>query len=436
MQSRDITIAISTAFQDSGDATRAIEIAKSLRKYRPENFSARIIFISHGSKFEKVVLDLGFEVFHASPALPGVGLYQDFGMTTTNLFGTQKLAEEMIQGEIQAYKTLQPDIVLYAFWPVAGLARRMMKKEIPGICFVPLPIVPGFFDVIPDVPEQIKAFALLPKPLRLSLFRLIPYSIKSRAPAFRQDYIRHAAYKLGWQGDKLINVFDLLKADFFIVNDLSDYYDQSKLPSNVIFTGPLFSVAKGDEHVDPEISKVFAPDIGKIKIFCSLSSSGSENMLAEVIKAFTYGRGLTWNAVILAPYFPVEKARKILGDRDGVYITDKFIPATKVNPMANITVCHGGQGTVQTALVSGTPIVGVAAQQEQFINLSNVASRGAGIRIPLAKWKAENIQKAVLKILKDSKYHESALKLRDRILETNGARNAATVIWEKLSQTL
>lgn len=429
---KNITIVISTAFQDAGDATRAIEIAKALKKYQPSDIFARIIFISHGSKFEQKVLELGFEVYQAKPKLPGVGLYQDLGMTITNLVGTEKLAEEMIKGEIKAYQELQPGIVLHGFWPMASLARRMMNKEILGICFVPLPLVSSFFDVIPDVPEQLKIFSIFSKPVRLWLFRHIPNFAKNRVPILRQNNIRHAVYKLGWKGEKLVNTFDLLKADVTIVNDLPDYYDQSKFPPNVKFTGPLFSIPNNDETIDPEILKVFDPKNSKPKIFCTLSSSGSEEMLKEVIKVFTYGEGLNWNAVILSPHFSVEKAKELVGNREGVYITDKFIPAPKVNALADITVSHGGQGTVQTAIHSGTPIVGVAAQQEQFINLSNVEARGAGIRISRTKWNTENIQKSVAKILADKKYKESVLKLREQIVTTDGAKNAAEVIWNKI----
>jgi UDP:flavonoid glycosyltransferase YjiC (YdhE family) len=429
-----VTIAISTAFQDAGDATRAIEIARGLKDYQPDDFNLKIIFISHGSKFEKKVVDLGFEIYHAEPKLPGIGLYQDLGMTITNFIGTIKLAEEMIQGEIETYKAIKPDLVLHGFWPMAGLARRMMDKEIPGICFVPLPLLRDFFKVIPDVPEQLKLFSIFPKPVRLRLLRRIPQFVKNRVPILRQNNIRHAAYRLGWKGDKLVNTFDLLKADLTIVNDFPEFYDQKNFPSNVVFTGPLFSIPDSNEAIDPEIISVFDSNKDKIKIFCSLSSSGSEEMLTEVIKVFTYGKGLNWNAVILAPHFSLTKAQKILNGREGVYITDKFIPALKVNTMADITVSHGGQGTIQTAIHSGTPIVGVAAQQEQFINLSNMESFGAGIRIPRAKWNANNIQKSISKILSDKKYSESMLKLRNHSIAIDGAKNAALTIWSQIEQ--
>ncbi|MDR0631859.1 MAG: hypothetical protein LBF54_01260 [Holosporaceae bacterium] len=429
---KEITLAISTAFQDGGDATRAIEIAKALKKYRPNDMTLRIIFISHGSRFEQTVMDLGFEIYRAEPKLQGIGLYHDLGMTATNLVSSEELASEMIRGEIAAYGEIKPDMVMHGFWPIASLARRMMKKEIPGICFAPLPLVPNFFKTISDVPEQLRMFSIFPKPLRIWLFRRIPDFIKNRVPILRQNNIRRAAYDLGWKGKKLVNVFDLLEADLMIVNDLSDYYDRNKFPANVKFTGSLFSIPDDNASIGPEIMEVFDPKIKKPKIFCSFSSSGSEEMLKEVIEVFAFGPGQDWNAVILSPHFPVEKARKLLGERRGVHITDKFVPALKINAMADVTISHGGQGTLQTSLYSGVPIVGVAAQQEQFINLSNMESRGAGIRIPRAWWNAKNIQRSVLRILSDARYRESAMLLRKCIRSSDGAKNAAVAIWETM----
>ncbi|MDR2260232.1 MAG: hypothetical protein LBE06_04720 [Azoarcus sp.] len=174
--------------------------------------------------------------------------------------------------------------------------------------------------------------------------------------------------------------------------------------------------------------------VEKPRIFCTLSSSGSEKMLKEVVNVFTYGPGLDWNAVILSLHFPVERARGLLKRRQGVHITDKFVPALKINAMADVTISHGGQGTLQTALYSGSPIVGVAAQQEQFINLANVEAHGAGMRIPRSRWNARNIQRSVLRILSDTRYKESAMALRECIWSSDGAKNAAVAIWETIRQ--
>ncbi len=156
-----ITIVIATVFQDAGDATRGIEIAKGIREYAPEGVEVRIVFLSRGSRFEQKAIDGGFEVHHADPKMSGIGMHQDLKMTNENFVGDKSIALELIKGEIKAYREIAPDIVLHGFWPIAGVARRMMEREIPGICFVPLPLIEAFLDVISDVQEQIKLLSLL-----------------------------------------------------------------------------------------------------------------------------------------------------------------------------------------------------------------------------------------------------------------------------------
>jgi len=438
MGKKIITIAIGTVFQDAGDATRAIEIAKGIKEYKPSDVEARVVFLSRGSRFEQKAIDSGFEIYHADPKMSGVGMHQDLKMTPENFVGEKSIARELIKGEIKAYKEIQPDIVLHGFWPIAGLARRMMEKEIPGICFVPLPLTEAFLDVIPDVPEQIKPLSLLPYKIRIGIFRRMPKFIKKRIPLLRQKNIRDAAYELGWKGEPLLNLFSLLKSDLTLVNDLPDYYDQSFLPKNVMFTGPIFSRSESNEPVSPQIREVFDPNNGNPKIYCTLGSSGTKKQLLEIIKVFAEGKGLEWNAVVLSPasVCPIEEARTALGGRKGVYITDEFIPAQKVNALADVVICHGGQGTIQTALASGTPIVGVAMQQEQFINLCNVSLYGAAIRIPLSKWNAKNIRESVNRIISDKNFKQATIRLKNRVDVMDGRRKSAEIIWRFIKEKI
>lgn len=438
MEKPGITIAIGTVFQDAGDATRAIEIAKGVRDRAPADVKLRIVFLSRGSRFEQKAADCGFEIYHAGPEMSGVGMHQDLKMTPENFVGDKDIAVKLIKGEMEAYREIKPDIVLYGFWPIAGVARRMMEKEIPGICFVPLPLTEAFLDVIPDVPEQVKPLSLLPYKVRTGIFRKIPRFIRRRIPLLRQSNIRKAAMESGWKGKPLLNLFDLLKADLTLVNDLPDYYDQRFFPENVIFTGPVFPGTEAGEDAGEEIKEVFDPENGKPRIYCTLGSSGTKKQLLEIVRVFTAKEGLRWNAVILSPssVCPVEEARAVLGDRKGVFITDDFVPARAVNALADAVICHGGQGTLQTALSSGTPLVGTAMQQEQFINLSNVALYGAGIRIPLAKWKAENIREAVLRVLMNENFKDAAVRLGRRINDMDGKKKSAEIIWSHIKNCL
>ena len=62
-------------------------------------------------------------------------------------------------------------------------------------------------------------------------------------------------------------------------------------------------------------------------------------------------------------------------------IVSGFLPAYKVNPMADISVIHGGQNTVMNACLSGTPIVGIGMHPEQQTNLDACVRKGLTIRL-------------------------------------------------------
>lgn len=435
IEKQNITIVVSTIFQDAGDATRGIEIAKGIKRHKPDTFDVRIIFISRGSRFEERARDCGFNIYYAEPRSAGIGERHDYKMTPNNFIGEKILAKELIDGEVAALKELQPDVVIYGFWPMAGLAYRMIERKILGISYLPLPLTTEkFLDLIADIPEHVPIVSHLPLRLRRALLRYTPRFVRKRIPPLRQPNILWAASKAGWKG-KLINLFDLLKADLTIVNDIPDYYEHVQFPPTIAFSGALFSQPIEGESLEDGIKNVFYPGNRRTKIFCTLGSSGTRDLLLEIVKVFTEGEGLSWDAVILSPISvcPIDEAKEVLGNRPGIYITDSFVPALQANALADLVICHGGQGTIQTAISCGTPLVGVAAQSEQFVNLSNVESQGAAIRIPMKKWQAKNIRAAVSKMIADDQFKKAADRLRRRLISMDGQKISAELIWGRIS---
>ncbi len=63
-----------------------------------------------------------------------------------------------------------------------------------------------------------------------------------------------------------------------------------------------------------------------------------------------------------------------------VIVTD-CLPAHQVNPMADLSLIHGGIGTVMTAALAGIPVVGVGMQPEQVANLTCLVRKGFAIRV-------------------------------------------------------
>lgn len=438
---KNLRIVFASIISDAGEVTRAIEIADGIRKFFPNDYELDIIFLSTGSKFEEKVISNGFKIHKCSPSLPGVGFREDFKTKGSNLIGDVKLAGELLRGEIEAFKELKPDIVIYGFNPIAGLARRMVDKPIPGICYMPTPMHKDVYltTLMRDAPDNIIPLTYLPLSLRKKIMELIPKDLKLKIPAFVQTNIIEALKEFQWNGEPIYTLFDMLESDLTIINDFEEFNKDHKLPENFKVVGPLYAPAANNASIDENILKIFNCENKRLKIFCSLGSSGEKRYLFEAIKALTQGIGKEeWSAVILAPeaVCPINEAIECAGNSPNVYITDKFVPAPLVNGLADIVVSHGGQGTVQTAIASGTPIVGYAMQPEQQINLDNVVMSGSGIRIPKHRWNVNNIQAAIKNIIKEPSYKENVNILKKVLESTDGKKNSALAIWDYILNQL
>ena len=430
---KNIRIAISSLTQDAGEATRALELAKGLRENCPASVHIKIIFLSHGSIFDSVFLENGFEVYSVKPKLAGVGFMRDLATTALNMVGSVDLAYELLKGEVEAVDQIRPDVLLHGFWPIAGIASKICKipKE---ICYLPIPFEKGAFStyLLQDLPDFLVPLTHLPTALRKRIMGSIPKSLKLKAPILKQSNILKALEKLPFDEKRpeIRNLFDMLQADFTIINDFPDFYRGYRLPNNFKFTGPLFSLPSHTQSIDPNIIEHFSGKSGKIRIFCTLGSSGKREQLIEAVKALISLPNEMFESVVLCPkaVCPIEQVKAKAAGSSNIYITDTFVPALQVNSLADIVLSHGGQGTVQTAIASGTPIVGYAVQPEQQANLDHIVSFGGAIRLPINRWKSKNIQKAINEIIGSSRYKENIQKLQKVLQKTDGKKNAAAAI--------
>jgi UDP:flavonoid glycosyltransferase YjiC (YdhE family) len=149
-----------------------------------------------------------------------------------------------------------------------------------------------------------------------------------------------------------------------------------------------------------------------------MGSSGDSRIIAEILEGF---RG--------KPYRVIAPVKKLLKDTpvdipDNVVVTD-WLPAHKVNPMARLSVIHGGLGTVMTACLSGTPIVGVGMHFEQEANLECVVRKGFAIRLRKRRVTAAEVMAAIDQLLHDPEAHRRAQEFKQIIEKYDAPANAA-----------
>lgn len=428
---RKIRILLSSLFQDAGEATRGLEIAKGLKDNCPAGFEADIRFLSHGGRFEKLIADNGFRVEHVTPKMSDANFWGEMKTKDFQFIGDEKLAYAIAHGEAKVLKAFTPDVLIHGFWPTAGIAAKFTHVPVE-IAYMPLPFAPGPFSIflMKDLPDFVPFFTRFHVSVRKKIMSAIPKGIKLKSPWIKQECLCKAAAKLG--AGEINNLFDMLKSDFTVVNDLPVFYEGNDIPENFEVTGPLFAQPADSLSVPPEITQLFNSEPEKIKIFCTLGSSGKRRNLIEAVTALRMLSKDKYCAAVLCPpsVCPLQKARDIAFRCENIFITDTFVPAATVNSMADVVICHGGQGTVQTAVYSGTPLVGFAVQPEQQVNLEHIEEHGAGIRIPLKQWEADNIAEAVETVAHDSSYRENMGKLQDILLHTDGKKGSAEAIWK------
>lgn len=423
-------LVVSVAFQDAGDTTRAIAIATAFRNSSPPDLKLEVSFLSCGSRFEHLITNAGFEIVPAQPRVKGISVAHDLGWDFPEFFGSAELAKTFIEGQLAAFKELKPDVVLHGMWAPASIAARLLG--ISTINFLPLPVHPASFanGLIRDLPDPMPLFTRLPRSLRTNL-AWWGSGMMTRAPIFHQKRLGAAAAACGWPIDGPISLFDMNMADLNLVNDHPIFHEDYayRLPKNIVITGPLYNHTTAP--LDPKLAAHLKRDSKPAVLVC-MGSSGTEDWIFEAIKAFTTAPSDEWNVLVLASpsICTIEDAKRVAGDDPRLLVTDKFIPAPAANAIADVIVTHGGQGTVQTAVAAGKPIVGVALQIEQQTNLDNIMNRNAGIRIQRHKWKAANIRNAVNTILDNPQYRANAELLGSKIRSIDGAKTAAEEMWK------
>jgi UDP:flavonoid glycosyltransferase YjiC (YdhE family) len=102
-----------------------------------------------------------------------------------------------------------------------------------------------------------------------------------------------------------------------------------------------------------------------------------------------------------------------------------FLPSREVMQMCDAAIIHGGQGTVQTAIASGTPFVGIPLQPEQNVNLKLVERLGGGRTISLKALRRGRLRPILEEVLRNPSFKRAMADLRERQAQRNGPAEAA-----------
>jgi len=109
-------------------------------------------------------------------------------------------------------------------------------------------------------------------------------------------------------------------------------------------------------------------------------------------------------------------------------VGEGFIPQTKVLPLVDLVITHGGNNTVTEVLHFGKPMILLPMFWDQHDNAQRMHEMGFGIRLDTYNFKDEDLLTAVDTLLNDSALRDRMAHLGEQIRQRDGLRTAVDII--------
>ncbi len=186
--------------------------------------------------------------------------------------------------------------------------------------------------------------------------------------------------------------------------------------TRIRYAGPIYARLP---HPLPERVERFLESPGPI-VYVALTSTGPELVRAAVGAAEQSGARVV-----------VAGTTHELADLDGPRtVVEPILPSHLVMPRVDAAVIAGGQGSVQTALASGTPFAGIPLQPEQHLNVHLAQRAGAAQLVTQDEVGSPRLIEAIGELLGSARHREAARRVQAAMAEVDGPGAAADAILE------
>ena len=394
------------------ETSRMVEIAKSIEDHPTARQTFDVHFISDGGDFEPMIEKHGFALTRMEPRLTPEKIELiakvDRGEKFTPAFTDAEMIQR-VENEVAVLQRLNPIAAITGSYPSIPVTCRVLK--VPLVWVVQSTWLPDFFRHGAGMTDRIR-----PAPVKavagLLVFAFISFWIRYGF----LNTINRTARHFGVAGYS--SIFEFWCGNITLVAEPPEFTGV-KLPPNHYFIGPL--IPRDEFPLPAELAGI---PKDKPVIYFAMGSSGTPEIVAKVIESFA---GKPYH--VIAPVkFQLAQVRGTRVPKN-VMVTD-WIPALQVNKMADLSVIHGGIGTVMTAALAGKPVVGVGMQIEQVANLACLERLGFAIRVPKSRDPSARIQVAIEKLLHDDAAKAKAAAFARIFAKWDGPRIAAEMLVE------
>jgi UDP:flavonoid glycosyltransferase YjiC (YdhE family) len=88
-----------------------------------------------------------------------------------------------------------------------------------------------------------------------------------------------------------------------------------------------------------------------------------------------------------------------------------YLPGERAAALASLAICNGGSPATHQALAASTPVLGLASNMDQHLNMDGVQRLGAGILLRTERIGRSAVRAAATQMLENSRYSGAASEL-------------------------
>lgn len=302
----------------------------------------------------------------------------------------RELLTRQVQEDLRVFREFQPDLVVGDFRLSLSISARMANLPFTMISNAywspysstgyPMPVLP------------------ITKGLPMPLARLL-YALGQRPAMFFHTQAFNAVreqFGLVSLGQDLKRIYT--DADHVLFADDPSIYGCVESPKNHHYIGPLtWAPPMPDPHWWDEGSGT------RPEIYVNLGSSGSRpSTLHDVLTALS---------TLPCDVLLATAGAKLVEQLPANVRSAQFLHGGRASARSQLVICNGGSMACQQALMANVPILGIASNMDQFLNMEPIAAAGAGICVRADRLSFSTLRDSVNRLLTEPTWTTAAQAL-------------------------
>jgi UDP:flavonoid glycosyltransferase YjiC (YdhE family) len=394
-----------------------------------------VVFATHGGPYARVIEDAGFTLTRLDPPMDAARCERflrdliQIGRPGVRL-QTPEEVRASVQAEARFLREQGAQMVVIGFTLTAYLSSRVAGIPLAsshGGSYVPPVIERGLAPVPTQMP--IPGTEWLPRAVKHWLA-----NTRVEKMADPVKFLNGVAAELGVE--PMPTLASLLVSDLTLVTDVPEVLgiprdeleawrprrpQAYRAGTRLTYTGPLF--ARLPLQVPESVQRFL--DGRRSTVYVVLSSSTPKMLRAVTQRVRAAGPRVIVGATI----------HDVGSVDDPDVVVAGLLPSHTIMPKVDLVVCMGGQGTVQTAMASGTPLIGIPLHAEQELNVDLAVRQGMALALAPRHAPGQEMTTAVQRVLHDPSFRQQAQRVRGLYDGVDGADLAAQAILRYVAAT-